>query len=90
MVRIDRYNESSGRVPDFAPTPTQVGQVIRHLRESQGGMSQEDLAHTAGISPNYLSGIELGQRNPTLAVLGALAAALGVALSDLVAEAERQ
>ncbi len=70
------------------PTPAQVGHVIRRLRESRDQVSQEDLADAAGISANYLSGIELGQRNPTLAVLSALASALEVPLSRLIADAE--
>lgn len=72
------------------PTPAQVGHVIRRRRESRDQMSQEDLADAAGISANYLSGIELGQRNPTLVVLSALASALEVSLSSLIADAERE
>jgi transcriptional regulator with XRE-family HTH domain len=88
VARTARYHESSGRVTDSTPTPAQVGNVIRRLRESRSQMSQEDLADVAGISANYLSGIELGQRNPTLAVLSALASGLEVPLSRLIADAE--
>jgi transcriptional regulator with XRE-family HTH domain len=53
-------------------------------------MSQERLANAADISVPYLSDIERGQRNPTVAVMARIARALGVRLSELVARAERE
>lgn len=53
--------------------------VWRELR----GMSPRQLADAAGISPAYLSQIEGGQREGSLATLKALAAALRVGLDDL-------
>jgi transcriptional regulator with XRE-family HTH domain len=53
-------------------------------------MSQERLADAASISVPYLSEIERGQRNPTVAVMGRIAGALGVRLSELVALAEEE
>ncbi|HEX4198045.1 MAG TPA: helix-turn-helix transcriptional regulator [Caulobacteraceae bacterium] len=60
-----------------------VGANVRRLRKERG-LTQEDVAHPAGISVRYLSGIESGQENPTVAVLGRLAAALGVHPSSLL------
>ncbi len=40
--------------------------------------SQEELAFESGIHQTYLSGVENGNRNPTVAVLKKLADALGV------------
>jgi XRE family transcriptional regulator, regulator of sulfur utilization len=51
-------------------------------------MSQERLADAAEISVTYLSEIERGQRNPTVAVMARIAHALGMRLSELVARAE--
>jgi transcriptional regulator with XRE-family HTH domain len=52
-------------------------------------LSQEELAEAAGVHHTYVSLVERGARNPTLAVADSLASALGVKLSALVAEAER-
>ena len=48
------------------------------------GLAGKDLAARAGISAPYLAQIEAGRREPSLAVLKALAAALSVGLDDLV------
>jgi len=61
-----------------------VGRNIRRLREARG-LSQEDLAHLAGVHVTYLSGVENGHRNVTVNVLERLAAGLGVDETDLVA-----
>mgnify|MGYP003618248024 FL=1 len=56
---------------------------IRVWREHRG-LSQSELAATAGISPSYLSQLESGKRDGTLEVLSAIASALNVTLDDLV------
>jgi transcriptional regulator with XRE-family HTH domain len=75
-------------VPPSSPTPTALGRVVRALR-TERGLSQEAVAHAAGISVPYLSDVERGVRNPSLEILSAVAGALGMALSDLIARAER-
>jgi transcriptional regulator with XRE-family HTH domain len=55
----------------------QVGANIRRLRRARG-LSQEGLAHEAGIAMRYLAGIERGEENPSLAFLVKIAGALGV------------
>jgi transcriptional regulator with XRE-family HTH domain len=47
------------------------------------GFTQERLADKADLDPTYISGIERGVRNPTLAIIARLARALGVSLSEL-------
>ncbi len=64
------------------------GDAVRELR-GERGISQERLALEAGLDRTYLSGIERGERNPSLANLFKVADALGVRLSELVARAER-
>lgn len=54
-----------------------VAANVRRLRKGRG-LTQEQLAHDAGIDLTYLGGIERGRRNPSLAVLVRLADALGV------------
>jgi transcriptional regulator with XRE-family HTH domain len=46
-------------------------------------LSQEQLADKAGIHPTYLSGIERGIRNPTIASIATIAKALNCSVSEL-------
>jgi transcriptional regulator with XRE-family HTH domain len=58
-----------------------VGANIRHLRKERG-LSQETLAGEAGLAMRHLGRIERGEGNPTVAILGKLAAVLGVHPTD--------
>jgi transcriptional regulator with XRE-family HTH domain len=60
-----------------------VGLNVRNLREGRG-LSQEDLAFEANLHRTYISGVERGVRNPTVSVLGKIAAALGVTPDQLL------
>jgi transcriptional regulator with XRE-family HTH domain len=60
-----------------------LGRNVRRLREGKA-LSQEAFADEAGIHRTYVSDIERGARNPTVAVLERLAIALGVTASELV------
>ena len=53
------------------------GQHIRYLRRLRS-LTQEEVAHRAGVHVTYLSGIERGVRNPSLKNIRAIAEALGV------------
>jgi transcriptional regulator with XRE-family HTH domain len=64
-----------------------VGQNVRRLRVEQK-LTQEQLAHDAEIDLTYLGGIERGRRNPSVAVLGRLAKALGCHPADLLLQAD--
>lgn len=61
----------------------QLGQKVKKYRE-QKGWSQEDMAEASGLHRTYISGIERGVRNPTITIVGQLAKALNVRLSDLL------
>lgn len=52
-----------------------VARNLRRLRVRRG-LSQESLAVDAGIDRTYVSGLERGLENPTVAVLERLATAL--------------
>jgi len=59
-----------------------LGRRLRALRQEQ----QETLAETAaraGISPQYLSEVERGRKEPSSEMIAALAGALGTTLIDL-------
>lgn len=61
----------------------QFGHRIKQLRKEKG-LSQEALAHKAGIDRTYLPGIEKGTRNTSLKIANQLANALDITLSDLL------
>jgi transcriptional regulator with XRE-family HTH domain len=64
------------------------GGAVRRLRAARG-LSQEGLAELAGVHRTYVGGIERGERNVSLLSIDRLAAALSVAPSALMADAER-
>jgi transcriptional regulator with XRE-family HTH domain len=66
---------------------TKFGIALRRVRLS-AGLSQEDLAHHAGIHRTYVSSIELGKVTVGLDIAQRLAAALGMPLSQLILNAE--
>lgn len=63
-----------------------IGACIKALREERK-VSQENLAANAGISYQYLSGIETGKENFSIQVLEGLAKALELPVRTLVATA---
>ena len=65
-----------------------LGERLRSIRQ-QKGWSLETLAERAGMHVTYLSSIERGYRNPTLNVIGTLAHALGLSLSELFADIDK-
>jgi len=62
-----------------------VGENIRRQRLARG-MSQEELAGEAGIAMRHLGRIERGEGNPTVEVLGKLAAVLGTRPQEFFGE----
>ena len=52
------------------------------------GLSQERLAHLAGLDRTYVSGIERGERNPSLTNILKLTDVLQIRMSELAALAE--
>jgi transcriptional regulator with XRE-family HTH domain len=57
---------------------------LRAVRRARG-MSQVDLANTAGLSMRYIGRLERGEKAPTLTTLAAVAAALSVEPAELLA-----
>jgi transcriptional regulator with XRE-family HTH domain len=54
-----------------------LGANIRRLRKAKG-LTQEQLAHEAGMAMRYVAGVERGEENPSLRFLVKIAEALGV------------
>jgi transcriptional regulator with XRE-family HTH domain len=64
----------------------ELGRRLRARRSSQG-RTLASVAMQAGLSVPYVANLENGRGNPTLGSLHRLAGALGVTLSDLLADA---
>jgi transcriptional regulator with XRE-family HTH domain len=87
-----------GKVVEFPPQPGSpavkpeakplwrhvAGEVLRRERLEQERILTE-VAATAGVSPQYLSEVERGRKEPSSEVLGSVAQALGLDLVDVVA-----
>src|SRR5262245_18426151 len=65
-----------------------VAQLVTDARRHEG-LSTEELAARAGLHQGYVGMVERRSRQPSLAVAADRAEALGLSLSDLVAEAEQ-
>jgi len=63
------------------------GAELRKLRE-KAGLSQEQLAESAGVHRTYVSLLERNKKSPTLDVLFRLCKALRVPASKVIARVE--
>ena len=61
----------------------QLGQNMKRIRAKKG-MSQSDIARALGVDRGYISNIENGKKNPTIATIQKLANALGVSANELL------
>lgn len=59
-----------------------LGGLLRRLRHERG-LTLGEIADRAGLSPQYLSEIERGLKEPSSEMIEAVAGALGVTLVDL-------
>lgn len=62
-----------------------VGRNVKAAR-LKAKLSQEQLAERSGFTQQYLSGLERGQRNPTIVSLYEIAQALGTTPIELLRE----
>ena len=60
---------------------------LQRRRRAQG-LSQEELAHRAGLSTSYISLLETRRRQPTLSVMVGLARELGISLTAMAQDIE--
>lgn len=70
----------------FATPQRRFGEVVRAERKRQK-ITQEELAHRAGISAVFMSDIERGVENVTLETIAKLSKGLGTKLGELLAKA---
>jgi len=60
-----------------------LGQNMKRIR-AKNKMSQGDIARALEVDRGYISNIENGKKNPTLATIQKLADALKVSMSELL------
>lgn len=72
---------------DVASLSQAFGVALRKQRNARG-LSQQGLALQSGLDRTYISLLERGLRQPTLATLFALATVLQVSPSELIATIE--
>lgn len=80
--------EAPARVPrEVAPDvePLWRESVGRELREERlaAGKRLVDVAEDAGVSPQYLSEVERGLKDPSSELLAAIAGALGLSVAEI-------
>lgn len=63
------------------------GKVLQRLRKAKG-LSQEELSFRSQLDRTFISRLESGLRQPTIATIIKLAKALGVSAASIVAEVE--
>ena len=59
------------------------GQNLKRIR-TEKGISQGDIARTLKVNRSYISNIENGKMNPTLATIAKLAKAIEVSMDELL------
>jgi transcriptional regulator with XRE-family HTH domain len=87
MADILPFHQRRTPTPEYEPQPLWrevLGRRLRETREEQGSRLI-DIAERAGISPQYLSEIERGRKEPSSEMIAAVTGALGVDLADLLA-----
>ncbi len=74
---------------DDAAILNAFAKVLRQ-RRTLAGLSQEELAHRAGLSMRYVSLLEGRKHQPSLGTLDALARSLGLSLTAFISEVDEQ
>jgi transcriptional regulator with XRE-family HTH domain len=79
---MQRPGSSAGRKRERA-----FGRVLREIREARG-LSQEQLGFESGYHRTYISFLERGKKNPTLATVFNLAETLKIPAWEIVRKTE--
>jgi transcriptional regulator with XRE-family HTH domain len=74
-------------MPARSPDHAAFGTSIRQIR-TERDITQTQLAALTGLDRSYISGIERGERNPSLTNILKIASALGVTASEVHLRAE--
>ena len=76
-------------MPPRADPQAVLGEAVKRLRLEKK-LTQEAVAHAAGVHPTWVSRLECGTLNPSWGMIARVADALGMEVSDLAKAAERQ
>jgi XRE family transcriptional regulator, regulator of sulfur utilization len=82
-----RASRAYGAIVPRSAAHAAFGSAVRAIRHERG-LSQATLAERSDLDPTYISGVERGERNPSLISVFKIADALGVAASQIHARAE--
>ena len=79
------YNATTAKmwITIMTEISSKFGQTLKRIRTKKK-MSQGDIARALEVHRAYISGIENGKRNPTLATIKKLADALKVSADELL------
>ena len=81
-------DSANSAAADDAAFLNRLGERVRGAR-ARRGLTRKDLARDSRISERYLAQLETGHGNISILLLRQIAAALGLALNDLIAEEEQ-
>lgn len=88
VVKADTHNSAMSEVEAYtdatASALTAIGLRIKEIRLARG-MTLQSVSDVSGLSPSMLSLVERGRASPSIGSLVVIASALGVTMSDLVA-----
>jgi transcriptional regulator with XRE-family HTH domain len=79
---MKREKNSARREQEIRSMIRALGAKARRLRQERG-LTRRELGKNSGLSPNYIGGVELGQRDPSLSTVEALAMGLGIPVGEL-------
>lgn len=79
--------DASESASDFEGLVRALGDRVKRLR-ARRGMSRKVLSEQSGVSERYLAQLEAGKANVSFQVLLAIAGAMDIALTDLLADRE--
>ncbi len=77
------YSISNGILWRMKSEAQQLGRNLKKIRTKKS-ISQGDIARALKVARSFVSDIENGKRNPTLATIAKLAEAVGVSTSQLL------
>lgn len=76
-------------VSDPSNEQRDLAAAILYVRRREG-MTQEEVAHRAGVHPTWVSRVESGRFDPRWSTVRRIAEAMGVTMTELVSIAERR
>ena len=77
------YNTIRSYNVDMENEAQKLGKNLKRIRTKKG-IAQGDIVRSLGMDRAFISNIENGKTNPTLATIAKLAKALGVPIGDLI------